>query len=540
MPAAEKPMSKADLDLILSRRVMALYANDAAEWFHRRPLASRLDPPNRDVNAECGYPDDPQYRDFREAYDRIGLAKRIVDLWPDECFAAGLSVYETDDPDPTAFEAAQQKFDRKHKATTYLRRIDKLSRIGRYGLLLFGLDDGRPLDQPALTYNDDGTLRANSRKSGVLYLRCFDEGQAAVSEYEQSDRSFRFGQPLYYDLNFLNPRSRFIASPGVVEPVVKKRVHWTRVLHVAANREGSETFGTPELRPVFNNILDVRKISSSSPEIWWQTGFPGYQFVTDPEYALEAGLNEEELEEAIEGYVKTLQRYLANKGGKWESLAPASSPDPTNPLMAQVTLIAAAKGVPVRMLLGTESGHLASTQDSSTMKERVHGHQTDYTQPYLVDPFYQRVMDYGALPRVENVLYAWRDLKTLGDKDQAEVGLKKTQALMQYVTGDVRQLMGPRHFLTVILGLTDAQAKAVEKDLEQNPPPKPLAEQAMAQEMDIARMDADTQVKVAKATPKPAAGSFGRKPGGKPQGGGRRGTAGKSPGRPSGPPRSDR
>lgn len=528
-----------DLDFKLARRLASIVANDQAVWFSRTPNFARLDPPNRNLNAECGYPDDPAYEDYRQAYDRIGIAKRIVDIWPDESFAAGLTVYETDDPEDTEFEKAQRDLDRRLKLTSYLRRIDKLSRIGRFGLLLFGLDDDRPLDQPALSYNNDGTLRSNSRQSNVLFLRCFDEGSCSVSSFDENERSFRYGQPLFYELNFVNPKVRFIANPAPAEPTVRRKVHWTRVLHVAANREGSEVFGTPQLKPVFNNVLDVRKISASSPEMWWQAGFPGYQFVTSPEFALANDLDADELEETMQKYVDRLQRTVASKGGEWKSMAPPAAPDPTNPLMAQMNLISAAIGIPVRILLGTESGHLASTQDSSTWKERVHGNQTDYTQPYLVGPCYERLIDYGALPRIERVLYAWRDLKTLGDEAQAEVGLKKTQALMQYVTGDVQQLIGRRHYLTFVLGMTDAQATAIEKDLKKNPPPKPMAQQQMQQEVKLAEMDAQTQVKVAKVRPAP--GAFGKKPGGKPQGGGQRGQSkGKSPGRPSGPPRSNR
>src|SRR5436190_6573116 len=66
----------------------------------------------RDLNAECGYPDDqsgsldesdPAF--YRVLFDRDQLANRVISMMPKECFAITPAVYESEDPeDVTEFE----------------------------------------------------------------------------------------------------------------------------------------------------------------------------------------------------------------------------------------------------------------------------------------------------------------------------------------------------------------------------------------------------------------------------------------------------
>ena len=53
-------------------------------------------------------------------------------------------------------------------------------------------------------------------------------------------------------------------------------VHWTRILHVADNRKTSEIFGMPRLHVVYNNVLEIKKITGSSGEMFYKGAYPGY------------------------------------------------------------------------------------------------------------------------------------------------------------------------------------------------------------------------------------------------------------------------
>jgi hypothetical protein len=429
--------------------------------------ASGLNPPNRDLDVECGYKTDPTVDDYKLLYDRGDVAATVVNIWPDECFAAYPDLYETEDPDITPFEEAWAELAEQTLPWHYLHRVDRLSGVANFGALFLGLDDGLSFDRPGSGFNLTGETRANARQSKLLYIRAFDQTAVKVDEWETDRRNPRFGMPRFYTIDFADPLARHgvsVAGASNGLPTVREKVHWTRVVHVADNCQSSEAFGTPRCQQVYNRLMDIRKVAGSSAEMFYKGGFPGYQFKTYPEMISEGIVNKTLVRQEVEAYQQGLQRFLSAVGGEWGSLAPQVA-DPSPNLIQQLTLLCATIRVPLRIFLGTEAGHLASTQDAGTWKERLRGRQKNYLEPRLVRPFVNRLMDLGCLPRVKKFIVEWRDLKTLGDKDQADVALKKTQAFMQYVSGKVFTVLGPRLFLTAVIGLSDAQAAAVIKDL---------------------------------------------------------------------------
>jgi hypothetical protein len=432
-----------------------------------------VDPTNRDLNKECGYLEEPTVENYLELFKRADVANRVVRIWPDECWAAFPELYETDSPQETEFERAWGDLTKRVHPWHYLHRVDVRSGIGSFGVLLLGLSDGKDLATPAATYNMDGSLRANSvQASQLLYLRVFDESMVRVASLESDTRNARFGQPVTYQITFADPTtgtdpaSLFPDNPGGVPAAIDRTVHWTRIVHVADNRgdSGSEIYGSPRLEVVLNRSMDIRKVAGANAEMFWKGGFPGYQFATFPDLTGEAAVDEDSVRQEIQDYYNGLQRYLTAVGGEWKSLAPQVA-DPEKTLVQHLTLLCAAIGVPLRIFLGTESGHLASTQDAGTWKERLRGRQLNYLEPMLVRPFVNRLMDLGCLPRVQGYTISWRDMQTLGDKDMADVALKKVQALMQYVTGSVFTVLPPKMLFTLIMGFSDRQADAVIREL---------------------------------------------------------------------------
>jgi hypothetical protein len=518
---------KADPGLVMVRDMLRGMASRLGVN-QSNPLVSRqvalggtsiLNPAGRDLEFDCGYEKNPTIKYYKELHDRNEVANRVNYIWPDECWAAYPELYETEEARNTPFEKRWLQIQKRVSPWHYLHRADRQSRIGNYGGLLLGLDDGRPLSKPPLGVNArTGKLRKSGRALDLLYLRAFNQSCFEILELEQDDASPRYMQPKTYRLtqNSIDTDSDI---PAIAFEDTK--VHWTRVIHLADNREGSDVFGVPSCRPVLNRLSDIRKVAGSSAEMFWRAGFPIMMFQTDPDITGEAAIDEEAVKNEVRNLVLNMQRYLTAVGGRWEALQMQIA-DPSPNLTQQLTLLCACIGVPLRIFLGSESGHLASTQDAGTWKERLRGRQTNYLEPMVVNPFVDRLMDFGILPRVPSYIVSWRDLKTLGDKDRSEVALKITQALMQYVTGDVQQVLPKKFLYSTVLGLSDQQGAAILKELKANPPPKPM-------QLQTAQLSAKAAMATAKA-----------KPGGKPQGGGQRGSKVKAAGRKPGPPKSNR
>lgn len=509
-----KPLKKGrriDFDKIL----LGLVANEfVGRSTMARMMSEGLDAPGRDLDKECGYPTNPTVDTFRKLYKRNGIAKRVNDVVPDESWAVYPIIYETEEDVDTKFERAWKELTKTLPVGHYLHRADRLSGLGRYGILLLGLTNAGKLDTPVPGL-DPKTGESTGKKPGkplkLGYLRPFAEDQAQIVEVDKDPASPRFGLPTFYQVEMGDPKT------GVLTASTMTRVHWTRVIHLADNREDSDVVGTPRMEAVLNYILDLRKIGGGSAEMFWKGAFPGFSFETIPDLIGESTMEEETVKEQFEEYMNGLKRYLALDGVTAKPLLPQTA-DPSKHARQQLEFIAATIGVPLRILLGSESGHLASTQDSGTWNRRVAERQTLYLEPMLIRPFINRLIAIGILPVPArgDYMISWRDLNTMSDKDKALVSLQRSQALMQYVSGGCEAVMPAKEFLTLILGLTreesDAVLVAVAKAKLEGFLTDPLKDKA-------AERDAKLQVETAKAMPKPPTPAKPpRRPVGKPAG----------------------
>lgn len=447
---------------------------------------------------ECGYPTDQEMDAtwFKNLYNRYGLAARVVDIWPDECWAAYPDLNDSAEPGITPWKESWDDLVNNKLIFHYLHRIDRLSRLCQYGILFLGLDDGGKLSDPPRGIDRDTgeRLPGFNRKYKLNYLMPFDQTLVRVSSMEKNKYSPRYNRPKYYHIQF-NTTNLGVgpdgAQPADGPVLIENKVHWTRVLHVADNLQNSEIFGIPSLYTVANYLHDAHKVAGSSAEMFYKGGFPGYAFETYPDLAGEATIDDDSLNDQMELYQRRLKRYLATVGGRWNSLQPQVA-NPDKHLEWYIKLICMAIGVPARIFMGSEAGHLASMKDDDAWRTRCNGRQTKYLEPKMIRPLIDRLTVFGVLPKTRNVYCNWRDLRAMSDKDRVDIALKKAQTLMQYKQGNVEQIFPIRLFLTMVLNLTEEEADAVEAELAKNPPPEPM-------EMQLAKLNA--QQKAAAAGP---------------------------------------
>jgi len=409
-------------------------------------LQRQLDP-RRDIGAECGHPENILTSDYNLMFERGDIARRVVNLYPEESWSESPDVVEVETKAETNFEKEWKALEDKLRIWSVLQRVDVLSGIGRYGIVLLGFGDGKPMNEPV-----------EGKTNQLLYLRPFEEFYVDVSTLEQDDKNPRFGLPNVYNIRFVDTASQ----QGVTQQAKAIAAHWTRVIHVADNRTNSDVYGTPRMKWVFNRLLDLRKIAGGSGEMFWKGGFPGI--------ALEAAvpgenvqLDKEATQAQIDAYQNGLQRYLALVGMTAKSLAPQVA-DPTPHMEAQLRLIAAAMSCPWRVFMGSEQGQLASGQDDKTWNRRVQRRREEYVTPFIIRPLFERLMEFGALPISENYEVKWSDPNTPSDEEKASVAERKANALFKYVTGGVDALLPPFQFLTMVIGLTDEEANGVLRD----------------------------------------------------------------------------
>uniref|UniRef100_A0A6M3IVV2 Anti-CBASS protein Acb1-like N-terminal domain-containing protein n=1 Tax=viral metagenome TaxID=1070528 RepID=A0A6M3IVV2_9ZZZZ len=415
----------------------------------RRETLAKLFDPNRDINDACGYPTEISIEQYKEFYKREWLAKRVVQIFPEACWTEDPVIFENEDPDETEFEKAVSNLNKDLNLFHFLHRIDELSGIGRYGILLLGLKDG----QNSLTL-------PVTKKEGVqlIYLRAYDESVLAVDSVNTDVTSPRYGFPEIYKVNTADASG----STGILDAI---RVHWSRVLHVADNRTTSEIYGAPRQEIAYNRIWDCRKILSGSGEMFWLGAFPGYSFEINPDMQ-DATIDTASIREELSNYQNGLQRYLAISGVSAKSLAPQVA-DPTGHLAAQIKATAIAMGVPMRILMGSEEAKLASQSDKETFNSRVKCRQDKYVSPMIIRPFIDRMIEFGVLPEVADYTIQWPDLNSPSEEDKANVAKAKSEALAKFVQGDVAQLIPEAEFLKIVMGMSQEEVDSISAAVEE-------------------------------------------------------------------------
>lgn len=416
-------------------------------------LRKLLDP-RRDIDAECGHPSTLEISDYQELFTRGDIAARVVTIYPQETWSEDPLVFETEDKTETEFEKAWNGLLKTIPIYSLLQRADILSGIGRFGVLLLGVDDGKPMNEPLDGIDDQGNPSGSPSERKLLYLRTFEESVLSIAKLEDNTSNPRYGQPYTYNINFADKNGSSTLSQSV---------HWSRIIHIADNRTNSEVYGAPRMEVVVNRLLDLKKTAGGSGEMFWKGGFPGLSIETQPSEE-EVTLDKEATQEQIEKYMNGLQRYIATIGLTAKSLS-VQVADPGPHVDMQLKLIGAALGVPWRIFVGSEVGQLASGMDTRRWNQRITRRRNDYVTPYIIRPFVDRLAAAGILPQPKNGYQVeWTDPNTPSEDEKAAVAQKRTDALMKYVQSGADQLMPPFHYLTLILGFTDDEAQSILDD----------------------------------------------------------------------------
>lgn len=365
----------------------------------------------RDMYTILGYSKNLKPDDYFQVYRRQDIASRIIRAFPQATWRGNPKIVEGDDEKETEFEKAIQSLDDNMGLWAYCERADRLCGIGRYSILILGVNDGAELSEPL------------ERANQINWLKAVKEVNADVAEWNTDAMSEDFGKPLIYNVTFGDAASKTGSS-------VSKKVHVSRVIHIAEFLEEDEVFGTPRLESVFNRLQDLEKVVGGSAEMFWLGARNGLKATADKDASLRPD-DIADLKQQMEDYQHSIRRTLAAQGVNIDSLG-GQTPDPSGNVDTILDLIAGAVGVPKRILIGSERGELASTQDETNWIARIDERRVNFAEPTIIRPLLKRLMDLGVIPLSKEYRVEWEKQDGLSAKDRAEIGKIKAEALATY------------------------------------------------------------------------------------------------------------
>jgi hypothetical protein len=360
----------------------------------------------------------------------------------------GVDIVESDDDKDTPLEIAWDELYDRLSLQSVFTRLDKLTGIGQYGVLLLGFVDVK---------TKDDFKNPVSGKQEIGYVKPLSENSAVIEKLEDDSSNERFGKPLFYTITLSEPNTEATSSISV---------HWSRVIHVAGDLLESEVLGIPRLQPIYNRLYDLMKLTGGSAEMFWRGARPGYQGIVGEDATITADMISD-LQDQVDEYEHNLRRMIVNKDIEFKALA-AQVSDPKNHIDIQIQMISAETGIPKRILTGSERGELASSEDRDNWFDLIESRREEFADPIIVTPFVDRMILHGVLPKPkEDYSVVWVDLRAMTDKEKAEIGKTIAEALAFYTQNiQTMAVIPPKAFLKHILGLSDEKIELILEELK--------------------------------------------------------------------------
>jgi uncharacterized protein len=356
----------------------------------------------RNLYEALGYKLNPDITDYRHRFRRNGVAARVIEAFPKATWRGGGEIIEDPNPEKiTPFEQAWLDIAKRLKIWRCFIKADILAGFGRHSTILIGAPGPLSSNLPLLRSPDD-----------IAYIKPYAEDRLKIDKIDEEPRSARYGLPLTYKMEVQR-----ISSTGRRE----ETIHWSRCIHVCDDLE-DDIFGPPRLERVWNLLDDLEKVTGGGAEAFWMRANQGYQFDLDKEIELPPE-KEKQLEEEVEAFVHGIQRVVRTRGVKVDTLG-SDVANFAAPALGIIAQISASTGIPQRILMGSERGELASTQDRDNWFDQIADRREQFATPNVIEPLVQRLIDCRALPEPETWTVVWSQLKSLDDGQRLDLATK--------------------------------------------------------------------------------------------------------------------
>lgn len=394
-----------------------------------------------------GYPASISYDDCRARYKRQDIANRIINGPVDATWKHIPTVSESVAKE-TVFEKEYELMVKDTRLFYHLRKADVLACLGRFSLIFLGFVNSGDVSTPV----------ENGKGKGLTYLSVIPENRAGILAWDTDPTSKRFGLPNSYQIQMSIGSSLSVT----------KTVHWSRIIHVAENSLESEVYGIPRLEPIYNRLIGLEKLCGASPEMYWKGARPGYTAQAQQDSVV-SQTQLEEIKTEISNYMSGMQRFMYLEGIDIKALAPQVV-TPRDHVDVQLMMIAAATGMPLRMLTGSERGELASSQDERAWLKLIEARRITVATELILEPLIDRLILAGTLAKPKDgYTITWEPLVVLEEKDKAEIGNLRAETLAKYVNSvGADSLVSANMFLKRELNYTDEDIEKNEEMLTED------------------------------------------------------------------------
>lgn len=354
--------------------------------------------------ADFGYPDHVTFPLAFDAYCRNPLARAAVNktvgkTWEDQPYLQEFQRDGTEggDQGETKIEADIRQRFADLRVWQHLAECDRRGLVGAYSGLILRLADGRQFKE--------SVERVPGGLEGLVEVIPAWEGQLTVSQWDTDERSKTYGQPLMF---------QFAESAvGQQQQPRQFEIHPDRV--IIWSQDGTLN-GRSALEPGYNALLDMEKIRGGGGEGFWKNAKSGLSLEIDKDAKIENIAQTmavqpqdvvDKIDEQVEGFNKGFDKSLLLQGIKATPMQ-VTLPSPEHFFAVAAQSFAASFSIPMKVLIGSQTGERASTEDSEEWAKVNMARRTNQAIPSIMG-FVNRLERFGILPAKDWFL-DWKSL----------------------------------------------------------------------------------------------------------------------------------
>jgi len=371
----------------------------------------------RDYNALFGYGTCLDYCDYKQMYERGGIANTVVGKVAKSCWRDLPEIKVSD----KAVLADQIKMLKKAMFFKAFERADIANRIGKFSVLFVGMPDG--LD-PSLPI---GVARKDNFAG--MYFNIYEEDGIEVAQWDNDPASSRYNLPEIYTLQaMVNGNSKLHGNALAI------RVHHSRVVHLAEGALSNSLEGCSALEAPWNALIDKEKTRGSSGESYYRNSRQKLALEAKEGSKVEATKEARDaLKENVENFQNGLEDVLRLNNMNANMLQPSMA-SPRDPFDVSVEEVAGTTGIPVRILTTKAGGSVTGSEDKATWNALVKDRQDQECTPYLLDAL-QIMAEAGILDMPDNAEVIWPVQSSLSEKEASESTKNKADAFKSATEG---------------------------------------------------------------------------------------------------------
>lgn len=306
----------------------------------------------------------------------------------------------------TRLEKAIRQHFTKIRFWTKVMEADRRSIVGRFSAIILRVADGKKMDQPL------GKVK-NGLNALVDVIPVW-EGQLRVSKYDTDIRSLSYGDPLMYEYDEGLVGGANAANPSNRARMRKLTIHPSRV--IIWSLDGSMD-NDSALQAGLNDLLTIEKIVGAGGEGFWKNAKASPVLEMDKEADLQKmakAMNipidkiAEVMNDQVADWQKGFDELLMIQGMTAKALK-VELPDPEHFFMNALQSFAASFDIPLKVLVGTQTGERASTEDASQWNQTCNFRRKNTVIPNILQ-IVNRLESCGILKENPEWFVDWTDL----------------------------------------------------------------------------------------------------------------------------------